>query len=75
MYPIRDKEMIIELDGLGDHRSLSLTQGPLRAVMIMLLCSLLGDKIQHLIKTKSVISLHSANYNANEYLKEQWTPS
>lgn len=53
--------MGIELDEMGDHRSLLLTQGPLRAVVTMLLCSLLGEKIHHLLKAKSVNSSNSAN--------------
>lgn len=53
--------MVIELGGTGEHRPLSFTKGPLRAVVMTLLCSLLGEKTDHLMKTKSVSSFNSAN--------------
>lgn len=60
--PIQDQGMVIELNGMGEHRLLSFTKGPLREVVMMLLCSLLGEKTDHLMKTKSVSSFNSANY-------------
>lgn len=54
--------MVIELGGTGEHRPLSFTKGPLRAVVMTLPCSLLGEKTDHLMKTKSVSSFNSANY-------------